>query len=242
MSDWTTLDKLPPGTLFETEKGERFCKARQRATRDRWLAVSLAGDQDWAFAADARVRPLPAPGEAPSPLSEADRAEARAELAKLLGLLHPSAVGVDDDGDGDTTIIVQAKRSLGREKLRRLLWLLSLPPQLLSFVCAAAQTPTDTDLLAVFSDWLKDHVAEEAGERAVPLTLYLVERTDTPSWEDWIGCVVAAANPEEASRVHPNGYQVMGEDWHQSLRVTPVGRAGSGVKRNAVLLASNTGA
>ncbi len=143
---WTTLGALKPGTLFETEGGRRYV-----LTADELMGFTLrrcynlTDGRRIALESSARVRPLPPPGEAPSPLTEEDRVMARMELGYILADLSrfnkATAAPVD-----------------------RLLWLLGLTPDERGLVRALAERPTDAGAIGALADLLKEKGREAEGE------------------------------------------------------------------------------
>ncbi len=150
MSDWTTLGQLPPGTLFEDELGRKGVKTdwgHDQANLARgWIEIG-SGVQRYALQ-EKPVRPLPPPGEAPSPLTEEERAGAKEELAVIMAQAR---------GDADMS------PSEAGEMVNRLLWLLGLTPDERGLVRALAERPTDATAIAALSDLLKEKGCEADG-------------------------------------------------------------------------------
>jgi hypothetical protein len=136
---WTTLGALKPGTLFEDEDGRRGAiTVYANLNLRQW--VNLDDGITNYDGPTLRVRPLPAPGEAPSPLTDEDRQEAKEEL-----------VGIFRD--------VRSGQTPSRF-FARLLWLLGLSPGERAFVQALADDATDSVTIKVLSDWLRDQNRE----------------------------------------------------------------------------------
>ncbi len=149
---WVQLGQLPPGALFETEDGRKGAKTT-------WGHDTGNPIRGWVDFADGglcydghtmRVRPLPPPGEAPSPLTEEERELAVRELEQIM--LDARLVGLHVGGSPAFAL------------LERLLWLLGLTPDERGLVRALAERPTDTTAIAALSDLLKEKGCEAEGE------------------------------------------------------------------------------
>ncbi len=139
MIDWTTLDKLAPGTLFEDEHTLMIgITVVQPASPGHGVWIAWIGDgRPMVYYSHARVRPLPPPTEQPSPLT----------TGQARGLMKWAMRKVGQ--------IISAG-FLSASEADRIQWVLGLSPGERAFVQAAADDPGDKVTIGVFSDWLLD--------------------------------------------------------------------------------------
>lgn len=69
------------------------------------------------------------------------------------------------------------------------------------------------------------------------MTLYLLERTDTPNWEEMRACIVAAPTPKRAKEIAEN---LFGAN-RQELKARSIGTANKSIKEG-LILEDNVGA
>jgi hypothetical protein len=144
MSDrvWTTLGELTPGTLFEFDDGgERGLVVLLPLGSEpisgcvRWYSLRNGGRYHGADSC--RARPLPQPGETPSPLTPG---QARGLMKWAMRAVHKAT----------------QSNFLSGPEVDRIQWILTLSPGERAFVQALADAPGDGVTLKVFRDWLLD--------------------------------------------------------------------------------------